>query len=357
MTQSSGLTTDAIKAQASSLGFALCGVSRAGAFPELRALREWIDRGCAGEMHYMRRTADRRGDVRRVLPSARTVVALATVYNVDRPYSTERAVSDQGHISRYAWGADYHTVVGRRTEQLLEWMRTTSSEAFEASAYVDTGPVQERVYAQHAGLGWIGKNTCLINAELGSWLFLSEIICSLPLEVDPPAVDQCGSCTLCLEACPTGAIVEPWVVDATRCVSYLTIELRGEIPEENRSDVGTHVYGCDICQDVCPWNSPAAISDDPAWLPVSVFDGPRLTDLWDESDEVLRPIIKHNAMSRAGVRRFRRNVAVALGNSGSTEAADALSVTENDGSRSDPLVVPHVEWARRRLRRTEDGRP
>ena len=257
------LTSSDIKAHARTLGFELCGVAPAAALPELGFLRTWLDRGYAGEMGYLERTADRRADVRRVLPTARTVVALATVYNVDRPYSTEIADPGQAHVSRYAWGTDYHDTVGQRTEALLAWMREASDIPFEAKAYVDTGPVQERVYAQHAGLGWIGKNTCVINPNLGSWLFLSEILCSLPFDTDPPALDQCGTCTLCLEACPTGAIVDPWVLDSTRCVSYLTIELKGEIPEQLREAVGTHVYGCDICQDVCPWNARAARSADP----------------------------------------------------------------------------------------------
>ena len=350
------LTTAEIKAQASSLGFALCGIAPAGAFPELRFLREWIDQGYAGEMRYMHRTADRRDDVRRVLPSARTVVALATVYNVDRPYSTEHADPNHAHVSRYAWGTDYHTVVGRRTEQLLEWMRKASQDPFEARSYVDTGPVQERVYAQHAGLGWIGKNSCLINADLGSWLFLSEVISSLSLETDPPAIDQCGTCTLCLEACPTGAIVQPWVVDSTRCISYLTIELREEIPEAKRPDIGTHVYGCDICQDVCPWNARAATSSDPAWLPAAILDQPRLADLWRQPDDVLRPVVKRSAMSRAGLRRLRRNTAVALGNSGSSEASDVLSESVDGGSRSDPIVATHTAWAIQRSRRTSGKR-
>ena len=200
----------------------------------------------------MVRTAARRADARHVLPSARTVIALGTVYNTDRPYSTECADPLEARVSRYSWGLDYHAVIGTRTRQLLEWMREANGAPFEAAAYVDTGPVQERVYAQHAGLGWIGKNTCVINDELGSWLFLSEILCSLPLETDAPALDQCGTCTLCLDACPTGAIVDAWVLDATRCLSYLTIEVKRGIPDAQRSDIGAHVYGCDICQDVCP---------------------------------------------------------------------------------------------------------
>ena len=343
------LTSDQIKDHAQTLGFALCGVAPVGAFPELRFLRSWLDQGYAGEMRYMARTAERRNDVRNVLPSARSVIALGTVYNVDRPYSTESADPAQACISRYAWGTDYHSVVGNRTEALLSWMREASGDGFEASAYVDTGPVQERVYAQYAGLGWIGKNTCLINPDLGSWLFLSEILCSLPLEPDAPSLDQCGTCTLCLEACPTGAIVEPWVLDSTRCLSYLTIEVKDAIPAQFREAVGTHVYGCDICQDVCPWNSDAEQSTDAAWQPQPVLDQPQLVELWQRSDEELRPVVKRSAMSRVGVRRLRRNIAVALGNSATPGAATALSASGASDSRIDPLVTEHATWARRRL--------
>ena len=348
MREQSGLTAERIKAQARSLGFSLCGIAPAGAFPELRFLREWLDRGYAGEMRYMERTAGRRADVRQVLPGARAVIALATNYNVDRPYSVEQADAARARISRYAWGADYHEVVGGRTAALLDWMLQASPEPFEARPYVDTGPLQERVYASRAGLGWIGKNCCLINAELGSWLFLSEIICTLPLATDPPALDQCGACALCLEACPTGAIVEPRVLDATRCLSYLTIELRGEVEESLRPEIGSHVYGCDVCQDVCPWNAPAAVSGDPAWQPHPVLDQPRLDDLWRQPDEVLRPVVKRSAMSHAGVRSLRRNTAVALGNSGSAAAAAALSEPPA-GSQANPVVETHAAWARRRL--------
>ena len=224
------------------------------AFPELHFLREWLDRGYAGEMHYMHRTAERRADVRAVLPSARSVISLGVVYNADRPYSTENADPAVAAIARYAWGDDYHVEIGGRLSRLVERLRAAAGDSFEARAYVDTGPVQERVYAQYAGLGWIGKNTCLINPELGSWIFLAAIVTNLALEPDAPGLDQCGTCTLCLEACPTGALVEPRVLDSTRCLSYLTIELKGAIPVEHRDAVGEHAYGCDICQEVCPWN-------------------------------------------------------------------------------------------------------
>ena len=246
------MTSDDVKTLAREAGFDLCGIAAAEAFPELRFLDEWLARGHAGEMRYMARTARRRADVREVVPSARSVISLGTLYDTERPYSTEVDDPDTALISRYAWGEDYHDVVGRRMEALLERMRAATDEPFAARCYVDTGPVQERVYAQHAGLGWIGKNTCLIHPEKGSWFFLSEIITSLPLETDAPQLDQCGTCTLCIEACPTDALREPWALDATRCLSYLTIEIRGAIPEDMRPDVGTHVYGCDICQEVCP---------------------------------------------------------------------------------------------------------
>ena len=343
------LTSAEVKSKALAVGFDLCGIAPADAFPELQFLRTWLDCGYAGEMRYMERSAERRADCRQVLPSARTVIALGTLYNVDRPYSTE--VDDPGEalISRHAWGRDYHTVLGQRMEALLAWMRETSDGPFDAKAYVDTGPVQERVYAQHAGLGWIGKNTCLINPERGSWLFLSEILCSLTLETDPPGVDQCGTCTLCLEACPTDAFVEPWVLDSTRCLSYLTIELKGSIPETHREAIGNHVYGCDICQDVCPWNAQAVRTTDPVWQPEPTLDRPRLVELWRRPDEALQPVLDRSAMSRAGLRGLQRNVAVALGNSHAPDAAAALDQAPSDTSRSDPLVAEHVTWARRTL--------
>src|SRR5437773_8064490 len=215
------MTSTDIKKKARELGFDACGIAPADDFAELKFFSEWIDRGYAGEMEYLRRSADLRRDVRRILPSAKSVIVLATVYNVDRPYSTECADPARASIARYGWGDDYHDVVGRRLDALLAWMRDTSREPFDARRYVDTGPVQERVYAQYAGIGWIGKNTCVINPELGSWLFLGEIVCSLSLDPDPPALDQCGTCTLCLEACPTAALVAPGVLDSTAWLSYL----------------------------------------------------------------------------------------------------------------------------------------
>jgi len=306
------LSSASIKSQANLLGFDLCGVAPAAGHPELEFFREWIDRGYAGEMGYLVRSADKRADVRAVLPSARAVIVTATVYNTDRPYSTESNDRDRAHIARYAWGDDYHDVISGRLDALVSWMREMSPDPFDARAYVDTGPVQERVYAQYAGIGWIGKNTCVINPERGSWIFLSEIICSLPFEVDAPAFDQCGTCTLCIEACPTRAIVAPGVLDSTRCISYLTIELKGEIPAALAPSIGNHVYGCDVCQEVCPWNAAPPVSGDPAWQPRAAWDGASLQELSSRSDEALRAGMRGSAMRRTKVAGLRRNLAEAL---------------------------------------------
>lgn len=341
-----------VKRLAVESGFDLCGIAPAADLPELHFLHEWLARGYAGEMHYMHRTAHRRADVRTVLPSAQSVIALGTIYNTDRPYSIEQADPARAAIARYAWGDDYHVVIEERMARLAARIRDAAGPEFEARAYVDTGPVQERAYARHAGLGWIGKNTCVINPELGSWIFLSVIICNLPLEPDAPALDQCGTCTLCIDACPTGAIVEPYVLDSTRCLSYLTIELKGALPAEHRSSIGEHAYGCDICQEVCPWNHAPARSADAAWQPRAGLDAPRLLDLWNRSDDELRALLKGSAMKRAGVTRLRRNLAVAIGNSGTAGAAAALQESP-EPSAADPLVQEHVVWAVEKIERVK----
>jgi epoxyqueuosine reductase len=346
------LSAGAIKQHARALGFDLCGIAPAGSFPELSFFREWLARGYAGEMAYLARSADRRADVRAVVPGARSVIVTGTLYNTDRPYSDDLGPPPElgsdpiAKIARYAWGDDYHDVLKARLEALLAWMREASPEPFDARAYVDTGPVQERVFAQYAGLGWIGKNTCLINAELGSWLFLAEIICTLPLEPDAPGLDQCGGCTRCLDACPTDALVAPGVLDATRCVSYLTIELRGGIPEALRPAIGAHVYGCDICQEVCPYNQAPPVSADATWQPRGALDLPRLVEMWRRSDAALRAQVKGSAMTRATLTGLRRNLAVAIGNTGDAAAVAALAEeSEERPSAEDEMVLDHIRWA------------
>jgi epoxyqueuosine reductase len=348
------LTADRVKAQALSLGFDLCGICRPEAYPELGFLAEWLKRGYSGDMAYLGRTRRVRSDVRHILPSAQSVIVTATNYNTSRPYST--AIDDPGvaRIARYAWGDDYHEVVLQRLNALWLWMRATHPDPFEAAVYVDTGPVQERVYAQHAGIGWIGKHTCVISARRGSWIFLSTIICSLPLEPDPPATDHCGTCTKCLEACPTGAIVEPYVLDARRCLSYLTIEQKKAIPDAHADAAGAYVYGCDICQDVCPWNHAPLVSAAPEWQPRPGLDAPRLVDLWRKSDAELAEALTGSAMTRAPIESLRRNLAVALGNATDEETCAALEAAP-DAARSS-LAAPVVHEAMMRgRRRRRDG--
>ena len=255
------------------LGFDLCGVAPSADFPELARLEEWLDRGHAGEMRYLR--DPRRQSPSLVMQGARSVIVCALNYNSSLPLSTETPseisaqTGPRGWISRYAWGDDYHKVLGDRLDALIEIMRREFPEPFEARAYVDTGPIVERIAAKYAGLGWLAKNTCLINENLGSWLFLGAIVTTLdlPPSLDPnetPASDLCGNCTLCIDACPTSAIAEPYVLDARRCISYLTIELRDTIPEGLRRTDGRHVFGCDIYAGRVPVESTRAV--DCAWV-------------------------------------------------------------------------------------------
>lgn len=350
------LSSAAVKQRAAELGFDLCGVAPARAFPELGFLREWLARGYAGEMDYLEKSAPVRADIRHFLPSAQSVIVTGTIYNTDARRSLDAGAGspDAIKVARYARGQDYHKVIEDRLLALIEWMRAQSAQPFDAAHFVDKHQVQERVYAHHAGLGWIGKNSCLINGDLGSWMFLAGIAISLALEPDAPAVDQCGSCRLCIDACPTGAIVDAHEIDATRCISYLTIETEGEIPETQRALIGRHAWGCDLCQDVCPWNVSAAVTRDPAWQGPT-RDGMSAADLWERSDDQLHDVIKGSAMTYVPLSRLRRNLAVIIGNSGRSELGDTLDRPgggKKNAARSTltPAVQGAVEWARQRLR-------
>src|SRR2546428_3701681 len=254
--------------QAKTLGFDLCGVVRAEKFPELEQMSEWLARGYAGEMKYL--MDPRRSDPQTAMPGIQSAIVGLLNYNTARPLSTDPALpidyrKPSGWISRYAWGDDYHDVLREKLDTLVESLGERFTEPFEARAYVDTAPVQERVLAKYAGLGWLGKNTLLLNQMLGSFFFLGVILTTLDLEPtlgenELPPPDLCGSCRRCLDACPTQAFVEPYLMEARKCISYLTIELRGAIPEQYRGPMGKHVFGCDICQDVCPWNHRAPVS-------------------------------------------------------------------------------------------------
>jgi len=339
--------TTALKHRAVEVGFDLCGIAPAERLPELEFLRTWIACRYYGTMSWIPRTQRVRENIQEIVPGARSVIVTGTLYNTDRPYTHGRAESGHALVSRYAWGEDYHRLIGERQDALLRWAREHCPEPFDTRSYV---------VAQRAGLGWVGKNTCLINTELGSWLFLGAIVSTLPLEPDAQQADHCGSCTRCLEACPTGALVEPGVLDARRCISYLTIEKRGTVPPGLREQLGAHVYGCDICQEVCPWNQSPAVSSAAAWRPRRGLEQPSLAALWQESDETLAALVDAGPMTRAPVASFRRNLAIAIGNSAGAVGVDLLDdvVDPARPSLQEPGVVEAVRWARARLREAQD---
>jgi len=347
------LTSASIKSQALTLGFEVCGVAPATALPELAYLPEWLASGYAGDMRYLHKSAHARADIRNFLPAARSVIVAGAIYNTQQPGvgSREPGVVQ---VARYARGQDYHLVLAERLEQLVAWMREQTTEAFDSAIFVDKHHVQERVYARHAGLGWIGKNSCVINPELGSYLFLCGIATSLSLELDQPAADQCGACTLCIDSCPTGALVDAHVLDATRCISYLTIEVDGPIPEHQRTMVGDHAYGCDICQEVCPYNLAPVVTADPAWV-ATPRDGVSAAELWERTDRELHAFVKGSAMTHLPLSGLRRNLAIVIGNAGDPALAPVLDrpghgVKNAAHSAFTPVVADAVEWAKGRLK-------
>jgi epoxyqueuosine reductase len=333
------------KAIALECGFDLAGIASAEAPPELAFFAEWVSRGHAGEMAWLARQRDRRRDARAAFPWARSLLCVGLQYDSPHPYSTE--AREGGWISRYAWGDDYHEVMKAMLERLRERLREEAG-AFESRAYSDTGPIVERAYAAAAGLGAWGKNTCLLHPEHGSWFFLGELVTSLELAPDAPRADMCGSCTACLDACPTGALSEPYVLDATRCISYLTIEVKGAIPEEKREGLGRHVFGCDICQDVCPWNRRRRHRGGPVFEPRQGAVAPSLEDLAGLDDAAFRERFRRSPVKRAKRRGLLRNVAVALGNSGDASHRPLVERLAND---LDPVVREHARWALARLSR------
>jgi epoxyqueuosine reductase len=365
--------------EAKSLGFDLCGVVRAEKFPELRRMPEWLARGYGGEMKYL---ADpRRSDPQTAMPGIRSAIVGLLNYNTAQPLSTDPALPGEdgrpsGWISRYAWGDDYHDVLRERLDALVESLRERFTGPFEARAYVDTGPVQERVLAKYAGLGWLGKNTLLLNQMLGSFFFLGVILTTLDLEPtlganELPPPDMCGSCRRCLDACPTQAFVEPYVMDARKCISYLTIELRGPIPEELREPMGNHVFGCDICQDVCPWNRRAPIVTRPQFQP-RVFPPPeenRISTTHPPKDESLylpglewllarseadfRELFRGSPVKRTKWRGLMRNACIAIGNSGAgpgmVDQVRISEILERLAASEDQVLAESARWALSRI--------
>jgi len=334
------------RALALEAGFDLAGVTSAAPPPELAFFAEWITRGHAGEMAYLTGQSEKRSDLRVAFPWARSVLSVGLQYDTGAPYSTETA-ADRGWIARYAWGDDYHDVM----KAMLERLRTALAAEMgpmDSRVYVDTGPVVERAYAAAAGLGAWGKNTCLLHPEHGSWFFLGEVITDLDMAPDAPRPDMCGTCTACLDACPTGALPAPYVLDATRCISYLTIEIKGAIPEDRREGMGRHVFGCDICQDVCPWNRRRRHTGGDAFNAREGLVAPELLDLASATldEDAFRARFRGSPVKRAKRRGMLRNVAVAIGNSGDRAARPML---ERLAADDDPIVREHAAWALSRM--------
>jgi len=423
-----------VKQRAREAGFDLAGVAPLAVWKDLEFARSWVERGLGGEMRYLQNP--KRDDPRHLLPSAKSVVCVGLVYNTPLPYSTEERqeseesglrfrhsglggpsrapdpeprapkgprTTDNGQagdsprawISRYAWGRDYHAILRVKLEQLRAAIEALAP-GVQTRVYVDTGPIVERAFARFSGIGWMGKNTCLINEQKGSWFFIGVILTSLELDPDLPAPDRCGSCTRCLEACPTGALVEPYVMDATRCISYLTIELKGSIPAQFREGMGTNVFGCDICQDVCPWNAKnshqvsvaggrlqdsdqlsalshqprrVATTESPEFQPMRVqisrtegatpdsgrrtpdsrtvsLYNPPLEALASLREDDFQRLFAHSPIKRAKYRGWLRNLCVAMGNTGDRRFLPWL---ERACAHDDTVVCEHAAWAAARL--------
>jgi epoxyqueuosine reductase len=329
-----------LKAQALGSGFDLAGICNLGPAETANAFAEWVGAGYSGTMDYLARGAEKRRDSRRPLPGTRSAIVVAMNYGGREP---------GGAVARYARGNDYHDIMLERLHDLHRWIESDAGRPILGKAYVDTGPLLERDLARRAGLGWFGKNTNLINPSLGSFFFLGALLVDLDLTPDVPFdADRCGSCTRCLDACPTSAFVAPRVLDATRCISYLTIELKESIPLELREGVGDRVYGCDTCQDVCPWNERFAQSlpDGSPYASRAALTGRDSRTLAAEllamGDEEFRNGFRGSPMKRAKLRGLKRNAAVALGNIGDERDIDILTRAQDD---PDPLVRDHAAWA------------
>jgi epoxyqueuosine reductase len=335
-----------LKEEARRLGFADCRITRPDAVPEAAArLRDWLAEGCHGEMGWMEDRADQRGNPATLWPEVKSVIMLGMAYTPGHDPLALAGQGGHGRISVYAQGQDYHDVVKRALKALARWM--VEKAPCELKVFVDTAPVMEKPLAAAAGIGWQGKHTNLVSRDHGSWLFLGAIYTTLDLLPDPPERDHCGSCDACQRACPTNAFPAPYRLDARRCISYLTIEHKGPIPEDLRPGIGNHVYGCDDCLAVCPWNKfAAAAAAHRAFLPRAELVAPQLADLLDLDDAGFREMFAGSPVKRIGRGRMVRNAAIAAGNSGDPALRPALQRLVGD---DDPVVADAARWALARL--------
>ena len=331
--------TAKIRSKACDLGFTAIGFAPADPLEGAQFYARWLALGYAGEMHYLEKYLDKRQDPRQLVPGARTAICLGMDYYQPTPAKPDPL---HGQIACYARGDDYHELIKKRLAALWEFILQTAGEQTKGRYFVDTAPVLERELAQRAGLGWWGKNTCLIDKRRGSYFFLAEIITDLQLAYDEPAPDHCGTLTLCLDACPTDAFSEPYVLDATCCISWLNIELKTPIPRDLRPGMGNWIFGCDICQQVCPWNRKADPAPEPGYKTRPGLDNPSLLDLIQLDRNAFNKLFRRNPAKRPKRKGFLRNVAIALGNSGAKEAIPVLIKALDD---EEPLVRGHVAWA------------
>ena len=339
--------TQQIQAHANELGFELVGVTPAAHSETIARYREWIENGYAGKMHYLEKHLSLKTDVRQLLAEAKSVISLAMNYYTLDPPKALAQDPGRGQISRYAWGDDYHELIRERLLELVTFIKQTAESELKTRVCVDTAPIIEREYAQKAGIGWIGKNTNLIHWRSGSWYFLAEVLVNIVLESDTPELrGSCGTCTRCIEACPTDAIIEPNLLDSRRCISYLTIELKESIPKTLRPEIGNWIFGCDICQEVCPWNSKAVSTTETGFQPRDGNLTPKLLSLVGMTQEEFSRRFKGSPIKRAKRRGFLRNVLVAIGNWGTQRAVPALKDALAD---DEPLVRSHAAWALGRI--------
>ena len=327
-----------IREEARRLGFFKTGITSARLLPEPERFEKWLRGGMVGEMSYLERQLPKRMDPRLVLAGARSMVVLAMNYHTGQELTNQPL---KGRISRYAWGDDYHILIKNRLEQLLGFIKKQEPSA-QGLFYADTGPLMEKIWGAETILGWMGKHTNLITRECGSWFFIGIILLNIDLEFDAPEKDYCGNCSRCMQACPTGAIVAPHVLDARLCISYLTIELRGPIPHRLRALMGNRIYGCDDCQEVCPWNRFAIKTSERAFSPREENLMPDLLSLVRMTPGEFKRRFENSPILRATRDGFIRNVVVALGNSGKSEAIPALKNALQDSS---PVVRNHARWA------------
>ena len=336
--------TSLLKHRAAELGFQLSGVCPAVAPPGAARLDDWLSAGYAGQMQYI---ADRRAAYdapQQVLDGAQSLVMLGMLYATSEP---KVPGPTEGRVARYAWGTvDYHDLIRKRLHELADYFRELVPTAITRGV-IDTAPLLEREFAQLAGLGWVGKNTLLLSKSQGSYFFLAALLTDAKLEYDAPhATDHCGTCTACLDACPTDAFVQPYVLDATRCISYLTIEMHDAVPPELREGLGDWVFGCDVCQEVCPWNHKAPRSNEPAFAPLAELNPLELTSLFDMSETDFRKRFRKSPIWRAHRRGLLRSAAIALGNRGDASAIPALQRGSTD---EDPVVREACAWALKRV--------